>query len=479
MTRCVCIHGHFYQPPREDPWTGRVGRQVSALPYHDWNERVTIQCYGPNAAARLLDGSGKVRRRLNNYSRMSFNFGPTLLSWMEEASPETYSAILSADGESAGRFSGHGGAMAQAYNHMIMPLASARDKRTQVAWGKRDFRHRFGRDPEGMWLPEVAVDLETLEVMAEAGILFTILAPHQASRVREGGSWRDVTGGGFDTTVPYRCELSSGRSIALFFYNGALANDIAFGNLLENGGTFAGRMIDGARGEGARLSHAAVDGETFGHHRRFGEMALAYCLETVEEGGGAELTVYGEFLEKHPPTAVVEIIGNTSWSCTHGVERWRSDCGCRAGDHSEWHQRWRKPLRESLDRLREEVDRLFEEAGGECFDDPWEARDGYIDVLLGGGRPGGRAGDLLEMERFAMLMYTSCGWFFDDISRIETVQVLGYAARAAQLAGEVSGKDVLGPFLKSLEEVPGNTEEVPNARRAREAAFGERLGIAG
>jgi len=256
--------------------------------------------------------------------------------------------------------------------------------------------------------------------------------------------------------------------MTLFFYNGPLAHDIAFGELLKNGESFARRMIDGASGEGLRLSHVAVDGETFGHHHRFGEMALAYCLEKLEESREAELTVYGEFLEKHPPKAAVEIAENTSWSCSHGVERWRSDCGCRAGDHPEWGQGWRGPLREALDRLREEVDAIFEGEGSKIFDDPWKARDGYIDVLLQGGGQGGRARELLEMERNAMLMYTSCGWFFDDISRIETVQVLSYAMRAAELAGEISGQDVKGSFLKELEKVGGNTEEVPNARVAVE-----------
>ncbi len=471
MTRYVCIHGHFYQPPREDPWTGRIDRQKSALPFHDWNERITIQCYAPNAAARLLDGKGKVRRTLNNYSRISFNFGPTLLSWMEKASPETYSSILAADAESASRFSGHGGAMAQAYSHLIMPLASSRDKRTQVVWGIKDFRHRFGRDPEGMWLPETAVDMETLDIMAEEGLLFTVLAPHQASRVREGGSWKDVPAGKVDTAVPYLCSLPSGRTMAIFFYNGPVAHDIAFGGLLKDGGLFARRMIEGASGKGVRLSHVAVDGETFGHHHRFGEMALAYCLETIEEGQDARLTVYGEFLEKFPPVKEVEIAPNTSWSCSHGVERWRSDCGCRAGDHPEWEQMWRGPLREALDGLRAEVDTLFDEEGARVFDDPWKARDGYIDEILSGERKHrGKALKLLEMERNAMLMYTSCGWFFDDISRIETLQILRYAERTAELAGEVSGRDLMGPFLKALEKVPGNTAEIPNARVAVEGA---------
>jgi alpha-amylase/alpha-mannosidase (GH57 family) len=469
MTRYVCIHGHFYQPPRENPWTGRIDRQKSALPFHDWNERITIQCYGPNAAARLLDGKGKVRSTLNNYSRISFNFGPTLLSWMEKASPETYTAILASDAESASRFFGHGGAIAQAYSHMIMPLASSRDKRTQVIWGVGDFRHRFGRDPEGMWLPETAVDVETLEIMAEEGILFTVLAPHQARRIREEGAWKNVPAGQLDIKEPYRCLLPSGRSIAIFFYNGTVAHDIAFGSLLRDGGLFARRMVEVASGEGVRLSHVAVDGETFGHHHRFGEMALAYCLETIEKGQDARLTVYGEFLEKFPPVKEVEIAENTSWSCSHGVERWRSDCGCRAGDHPEWKQMWRGPLRESLDGLRAKVDSLFEEEGRKYFDDPWEARDGYIDAILSGrNKPRGAALTLLEMERNAMLMFTSCGWFFDDISRIETLQILRYAARTAELAGEVSGRDFMGPFLEALEKVPGNTEEMPNARVAVE-----------
>jgi alpha-amylase/alpha-mannosidase (GH57 family) len=352
---------------------------------------------------------------------------------------------------------------------MIMPLASSRDKRTQVIWGVGDFRHRFGRDPEGMWLPETAVDVETLEIMAEEGILFTVLAPHQARRIREEGAWKNVPAGQLDIKEPYRCLLPSGRSIAIFFYNGTVAHDIAFGSLLRDGGLFARRMVEVASGEGVRLSHVAVDGETFGHHHRFGEMALAYCLETIEKGQDARLTVYGEFLEKFPPVKEVEIAENTSWSCSHGVERWRSDCGCRAGDHPEWKQMWRGPLRESLDGLRAKVDSLFEEEGRKYFDDPWEARDGYIDAILSGrNKPRGAALTLLEMERNAMLMFTSCGWFFDDISRIETLQILRYAARTAELAGEVSGRDFMGPFLEALEKVPGNTEEMPNARVAVE-----------
>lgn len=465
----VCIHGHFYQPPRENPWTGVVDRQKSAAPFHDWNERVTAECYEPNTAARILDGTGNVRRTINNYSRISFNFGPTLLSWMERERPDVYASILRADAKSRELFSGHGGAIAQAYSHMIMPLANARDKRTQVIWGIRDFSFRFGRDPEGMWLPETAVDIETLEIMVSEGIKFTILAPYQALRFREAdGEWVDVRRGKVDTTVPYWCPLPSGKRIAVFFYDGRLAHDIAFGELLRDGADFARRITGGAtaRGNEAGLSHAAVDGETFGHHHRFGDMALAYCLETIGKNPEACFTVYGEFIEKFPAGREVEIVENTSWSCSHGVERWRSDCGCRAGEHPEWNQKWRAPLREALDGLRAVLDPLFEREGAKLFPDPWKARDNYIDDLLKGGvsEMDERALALLEMQRNAMLMYTSCGWFFDDISRIETVQILRYAARAVELAENISGLQIEAPFLEALEKASGNTTEMPDAR---------------
>ena len=479
--KLVCIHGHFYQPPRENPWTGTVDRQWSARPFHDWNERVTAECYEPNAAARILEGGQKIRRILNNYSMMSFNFGPTLLLWMEREHPDVYRAILKGDDESRRRFSGHGSAIAQAYNHMIMPLANSRDKRTQVVWGVGDFRFRFERDPEGMWLPETAVDIETLEIMAGEGLRFTILAPHQALRIREtGGKWVDVSGGRIDTTVPYRCPLPSGRNIAIFFYNGGIAHAIAFGSLLQDGAFFARKMIEGSGpvGEEALLSHTAVDGETFGHHHRFGDMALAYCLETIDKSPDAALTIYGEFLEKFPPKREVEIAENTSWSCLHGVERWRSDCGCTAGKHTGWHQKWRAPLREALDGLRKIIDNIFETEAAAYFPDPWEARDSYADVLLKGGADGmdERARALLEMERNAMLMYTSCGWFFNDISRIETIQILRYAARAVELAEGLSGLPIEGPFLEALEKVPGNTTEMKNARMGYEKAISVRRG---
>ncbi|GAB4263151.1 MAG: DUF3536 domain-containing protein [Deferrisomatales bacterium] len=478
MTRHLCIHAHFYQPPRENPWLGEVEVQDSARPYHDWNERIAAECYQRNAASRILDDEGRIARIVNNYARISFNFGPTLLSWMERRRPDVYAAVREADRDSRRRFSGHGAALAQAYNHVILPLADARDKRTQVRWGIADFEHRFGRPPEGLWLPETAVDLETLEVLARHGLRFTILAPGQARRARRlgHGRWRDVEGGRIDPRRPYLCRLPSGRSIALFFYDGPVARDVAFGDLLRDGARFARRLgeaFDGGRRE-AQLVHVATDGETYGHHHRFGDMALAYCLRHLELHGTARLTVYGEYLEAHPPTHEVEIQEHSSWSCAHGVERWRSHCGCSTGAHPGWDQAWRAPLRRGLDGLRDALAALYEREAAPLLRHPWEARDDYIRVVLDRSEPTVRAfldrhgvGELrgedkvralklLELQHNALLMYTSCGWFFDDISGIEAVQILGYAARAAQLAREVGGNDPEPALLEALAEARSN-----------------------
>ena len=355
MNRFICIHGHFYQPPRENAWLEEIEVQDSAAPYHDWNERVSAECYAPNSASRILDTRDRIVDIVNNYASISFDAGPTLLSWMESASPETYRAILEADKEARARFRGHGTAMAQAYNHIIMPLATSRDKRTQVVWGMRDFESRFGRKPEGMWLPETAVDLESLDIMAGEGILFTVLAPHQASQVRPlgGGEWRDASRGRIDPKKPYLCRLPSGRTIALFFYDGPISHDLAFGNLLRNGELFAKRLVAAFSAEDGRpeLVHIATDGETYGHHHRFGDMALAYALHYLEKNKLAEITVYGDYLERFPPADEVKIVENTSWSCGHGVERWRSDCGDSSGAHPGWNQKWRTPLRNAMDWL--------------------------------------------------------------------------------------------------------------------------------
>jgi alpha-amylase/alpha-mannosidase (GH57 family) len=474
----ICIHGHFYQPPRENPWLEAIEFQDGAYPYHDWNERITAECYAPNAIARILDKEGKIAQLVNNYTRISFNFGPTLLSWLEKQAPEVYGAILQADRESQKFFSGHGSALAQAYNHVIMPLAHSRDKRTQVIWGIDDFVYRFGRRPEGMWLPETAVDLETLDILAEQGILFTILAPRQARQVRKvgAGEWRDVSGERIDTTMPYACRLPSGRQIALFFYNGWIAHDVAFGNLLNSGEVFAARLIGAAsdQKEGRRLVHIATDGETYGHHRHFGDMALAYALHAIESGNHARLTNYASYLEENPPSHEVEIFENTSWSCVHGVERWRSDCGCNTGAHPGWNQAWRAPLRLALDRLRNAVAPAYEKRSRAFLKDPWAARDAYIKVILDRS-PGGREVffrdhavkelsdaekietlKLLELQRHTLLMYTSCGWFFDDLSGIETIQVLQYAGRTIQLAQEICGDGAESAFLARLAQAKSN-----------------------
>src|SRR5215472_9342071 len=336
----VCIHGHFYQPPRENPWLEAVELQDSAYPYHDWNERVTAECYEPNSASRILD-ENRIREITNNYSSISFNFGPTLLSWLHAFSPRVYDAILDADKESQTRFSGHGSALSQCYNHLIMPLANDRDKRTQVVWGIRDFEHRFGRKPEGMWLPETAVDLATLEILAESGIRFTILAPRQARRTRKigGRNWREVSEERIDPTMVYLLRLPSRRSISLFFYDGPISRGVAFERLLDNGEGFAKRLLGAFSEERAwpELVHIATDGETYGHHHRYGEMALTYALEFIQSKQLADITNYGEYLDRHPPTHDVEIFEKSSWSCIHGIERWRADCGCHAG-HAGWNQ---------------------------------------------------------------------------------------------------------------------------------------------
>ena len=324
MERYVCAHAHFYQPPRENPWLEAVELQDSAYPYHDWNERITQECYAPNATSRILDPDGRIIRLVNNYSRISFNFGPTLMAWMEKNSPDAYAAIVEGDRQSQERFSGHGSALAQAYNHMILPLANRRDKRTQIIWGIRDFEFRFGRKMEGMWLPETAVDIETLEIMAEQGVLFTILAPSQASRVRgiDESEWHDVSGAKIDPTMAYRLGLPSGRSLSLFFYDGPISLAVAFEGLLNDGEAFADRILGAFNDDRAwaQIAHIATDGESYGHHHRNGDMALAYALDYIESHDLAKVTNYGEFLEKYPPSHEVEIFENTSWSCIHGIE---------------------------------------------------------------------------------------------------------------------------------------------------------------
>ena len=484
MKRYLCIHGHFYQPPRENPWLEAVEIQDSAYPYHDWNERITAECYATNASSRILDKNRLIIKIVNNYSRISFDMGPTLLSWLQREAPQVHEAIVEADRIGTARSSGHGPAMAQAYNHMILPLSNDRDLKTQVEWGIVDFQGRFKRDPEGMWLPETAVDIRSLEALAEAGIKFTVLAQHQASRLRHESSkeWGDLNGGSIDPKKSYYCSLPSGRRIALFFYDGAVSQAVAFEGLLKSGDELAKRLVGGFSDSSnfPQLMHIATDGESYGHHHRFGDMALSYALDHIEQNGQAVITNYGEFLSKHPPVDEVEIKGNSSWSCAHGVERWRSDCGCNSGSHPSWNQKWRAPLRESLDWLRDEVNSEWETAAEKYLISPWQARDSYINIIL--NRTGStlekflletakgvlsaedvsRALALLELQRNSMLMYTSCGWFFDDISGIETVQVLMYAGRVIQLTSKCLGRDLEESFLERLRKALSNVIDMKN-----------------
>jgi len=491
VKRYVCIHGHFYQPPRENPWLEAVEMQDSAYPYHDWNERITAECYSANAASRILDGRGRIVNIPNNYAKISFDFGPTLLTWLKEKDPETYQAILEADRESRRRFQGHGSALALAYNHMILPLANRRDKYTQVLWGIRDFEHHFGRRPEGLWLPETAVDLETLGILAELGIKFTILAPRQAKRVRPKGrgGWLDVSGGRIDPTMAYEHRLPQRRKITLFFYDAPISQAVAFEGLLADGVQFAQRLMEGFSDQRThpQLVNIATDGESYGHHHRQGDMALAYAVRYLEENRLAELTNYAAYLKKHPPTHLVEIFENSSWSCIHGVERWWRDCGCNSGAHPHWNQAWREPLRNAFDWLRDNLAIKFEQAAARLLQDPWEARNDYIHVILN------RSAEtleeffrrharhypseseavtilkLMELQRHLMLMYTSCGWFFDELSGLETVQVLRYAGRAVQLASEVLDDPSVEPeFLHRLEAAKSNIPEEQDGRRLYE-----------
>ena len=486
MERYVCIHGHFYQPPRENPWLESIELQYSAYPYHNWNERITAECYAPNATSRILDGEKRITEIVNNYTKISFNFGPTLLAWMEANAPEVFTAILLADQKSQKLFSGHGAAIAQAHNHMIMPLSNRRDKYTQILWGIRDFEHRFRRQPEGMWLPETSLDLETLDIMAELGLKFTILAPHQAKRVRQIGdeNWDDVSSGSIDPTRAYEVRLPSGRKLSLFFYDGPVSHAIAFEGLLANGENFAGRLL-GTFSDQRRwpqLVHIATDGESYGHHHGHGDMALAYALHHIEANPLVKITNYGEYLEKYPPAHEVEIVENSSWSCVHGIERWRNDCGCNSGGHHGWNQGWRAPLRQALDWLRDTLAPRYEEKAREYFKDPWATRNDYIRVVLDrspksvqgfvtehASRKLSKAEttealELLELQRHAMLMYTSCGWFFDELSGIETVQVIQYAGRVVQLAQELFGDGIEEQFLKLLEAAKSNLQEYVDGR---------------
>jgi len=479
----VTVHGHFYQPPRENPYLDTIERQPSAAPFHDWNERIHHECYRPNAFARVLNERSEVIGIVNNYEYLSFNIGPTLMSWLERYDVEVYQRILEADRKSRDRLNGHGNAIAQAYNHMILPLANERDKYTQIRWGKEDFRSRFGRDPEGMWLAETAVDYPTLEVLIAEGLKFIVLAPSQAERCRviptdeqPVTQWHEVGGSQIDPTRPYRCFLADDRYIDIFFYDGPISRDMGFNDVLSDSHNFAGRIGQAVRGDHrpAQLISVATDGETFGHHKGGTEKCLAYAFTKEFAYRGWTVTNFAHYLSINPPTWEVVLKPVTAWSCAHGVERWQDDCGCGGG--GLWHQKWRRPLRDALDWLRDKLIKVYEDTGRQFFRDPWAARDEYIQVMRDRcaenvenflARHRTRkltaaeqidALRLLEMQRHALLMYTSCGWFFEEISRPEGVQILRYAARALELAGDVVGVQLEKCFVKRLALAPSNVD---------------------
>jgi len=478
----LVIHGHFYQPPRENPWTGEIERQESAAPFHDWNARIAAECYEPNARSRVLDASGRIQDIVNNYERLSFNVGPTLLAWMAAHAPEVVEALCEADRASQARLN-HGNAIAQAYNHMILPLATPRDRQSQIRWGLREFRYRFGRAPEAMWLPEAAVDEETLALLTRAGMRYVILSPAQAARWRPLGESRWVTPAEaeLDPRRPYRWRLKDrqGRvqgdlGIDVCFYHAPLSRGVSFQHYLRDAAALAGRIAEAAAGFTDPLILIATDGESFGHHERFGDMCLATLFAREAPRRGFSVTNLGAYLATHRPAWEVELLPQSAWSCSHGVGRWREDCGCSTGGGPGWNQRWRRPLREGLDRLRDALAEIFAEEGGPLLTDVWAARDDYIELLLDRGQDAresffarharrplsgeeqARALRLLEMQHHAMLMYTSCGWFFSDISGIETVQNLRYAARAMDLAEPFARLDLEAVLLEHLERARSN-----------------------
>lgn len=476
LTTRVVIHGHFYQPPREDPRTGLIDAQPSAAPFHDWNERVHAESYLSNVFADLETPDGE--QVVNTFERISFNVGPTLMSWMEKFHPRTYQRIIRADEKSIERL-GFGNAIAQPFHHTILPLSNMRDVRTQVHWGLEEFKHRFGRDPLGIWLPETAANDDVLRVLMEQGVTFTILAPWQAGRWREpGGRWKSAAKEGFDTRVPYRFNHpdGSGRSISLFFYDADIARAIAFENATASAEGLIAMFEERSAGDDG-IVHAATDGETYGHHQKFGEIGLAYALFVEAAKRGVTVTNCAAHLAEHPAELEVELVpgDGSSWSCVHGVERWRSSCGCTTGGEPDWDQEWRAPLREGLDVVRDAADETFERLGAEYFVDPWSARDAYVGVVLGAekiddllaaqtGRPldedaRRKAALLLELQRASMSMFTSCGWFFADIAGIETKQVLRYAARTLELMEELQQPTPREAFLRELEKAKSNDPE--------------------
>jgi len=495
----LIIHGHFYQPPRENPWVEAIERQFSAFPYHDWNERVAAECYAPNSFSRIIGAQYRIVDIVNNYERISFNFGATLLSWLKVKLPDTYNAIIEADKRSRTLFSGHGNAIAQVYNHIILPLANEHDKITQIKWGLEDFKYHFKREAEAIWLSETAINYPTLEALIDLNVKFIILSPFQAQRIRPLkmlNAWTDVSSGDIDTSEPYRCFLidadgkkNKEKYIDIFFYHADLSKAVAFEHLLRDSQRFTERIKNAfdANHKKPQLISICTDGESYGHHEPFGDMGLAYLLYNEAEKYNIRLTNFAEYLEMNAPQMEVELKPGpnnegTAWSCSHGVGRWYRNCGCSNGGPAEWQQHWRSPLRKALDRLRDDLSVIFETEGKKYLKDPWPARNDYIHVILDRSDKSRQRFfqknadaelspeqqstvlNLMEMQRHAMYMYTSCGWFFADISGLEAVQILKYAARALEIGKKFTTSNIELKFLSELKNAKSNLRHVGDGR---------------
>ncbi len=488
-----CLHGHFYQPPRENPWTNEIDQEVSAAPFPNWNEKIYQECYKPNTEAAIFNEKGEVTRLVNNFEYINFDFGPTLFEWIRLKHPDTFQKILQADRISCDRFRGKGNSIAQVFNHIIMPLANDRDKVTQVKWGKKYFEYFFKRETDGMWLSETAVNYKTIDVLINEGINYIILDPSQAYKCRKIGDsdWIDVSDGNINTKMAYRCysKSSAEKFINIFFYDSFISKNISFGDLAYS----SEKLFDAIKSSSYRdsdiiqLISASVDGETFGHHKKFTERAIAYLLTELLPKNNINVINYSKFLELYPPHWEVELKSGindegTSWSCAHGVERWKSDCGCVTGGMPGWNQRWRTPLREALNSLRDKLSIIFEYEGRKYLKNVWDSRNDYIYIIIENSKENVEKFFsehsirplnedelniclmLLEMEKYSLYMFTSCAWFFADVGGIETKKILEYSKRAIELGESITGIDLKSEFLEKLESAKSNVEEIKNAK---------------